>query len=446
MSEWKEVKLGEFIKVQGGYAFKSKDFKNNGIPIVKIKNLVDNKIDLRESDFVDKKFLEIAKNYIINSGDVLISMTGSNVNQSNSMVGKVAYVNNNTPTCLLNQRVGRLILKNNNIDLKYIFYFLSQKEVQYYLASNASGSANQANINSSTIESLKIPYRNYITTKKIADILSVIDEKIETLQNINEILEEMAKAIFKSWFVNFEIVKAKASGKNDKEIAKEFRINEEIVKLFPSEFVDSDIGKIPKGWEVKKLGDYIELLNGYAFKSKTFVKNGKYGIVTIKNVKQSYFETKCENYINELPSNIKDYQILKTGDILISLTGNVGRVCIVTGKNYLLNQRVAKLKSKIKNFSSLCYFLFLQKELFNKLQNLAKGTAQKNLSPVETSQIKISLPNNINKFSKLFENFFEKIKNNLLQIQILQNLRDTLLPKLINGEIKVDKLDIKGFE
>jgi type I restriction enzyme S subunit len=279
MSKWKEVRFGEFIKVQGGYAFKSKDFKSkdfksNGVPIVKIKNLVNNKIDLTEADYVDKKFLEIAKNYIINNGDVLISMTGSNVNQSNSMVGKVAYVNENIPTCLLNQRVGRLILKKDNIDLKYIFYFLSQKEVQYYLASNATGSANQANINSSIIENLNIPYKDYITTKKIADILYIIDEKIETLQNINETLEEMAKAIFKSWFVDFEIVKAKANGKTDSEIAKEFGISKEIVRLFPSEFETSEIGKIPKGWGVGNFEKDCEIVYGKNLLKSKLKQNG----------------------------------------------------------------------------------------------------------------------------------------------------------------------------
>ncbi len=423
MSEWKEVKLGEFVKVQGGYAFKSKDFRSNGIPLVKIKNLINNKIDLTEADYVDEKFLEIASNYIINNGDVLISLTGSNVNQSNSMVGKVAYVTKNTPTCLLNQRVGRLILKKNNIDLKYIFYFLSQKEIQYYLASNASGSANQANINSSTIENLKIPYKDYMTTKKIADILSVIDEKIETLQNINKTLEETAKAIFKSWFVDFDIVKAKANGKSDSEIAKEFGISEEIIKLFPSEFETSEIGKIPKRWEVKKLGDFFPVKTG---KKNANIANNN-GIYPFFTCSQEVLKTNSYSF--------DDSAILLAGNGDFNIKWYRGK--------FEAYQRTYVLIPYDKN--NLGYLFFAMKHFLDLITGASQGSVIKFITKGMIENFKIVYPNNI-KFINFFNQILDNIENNINQIQTLQNLRDTLLPKLINGEIGVDKLDIKGIE
>jgi len=444
MNKWKEVRLGEFIKVQGGYAFKSKDFKNNGIPIVKIKNLVDNKIDLTEADYVDKKFLEIAKNYIINSGDVLISMTGSNVNQSNSMVGKVAYVDENNPICLLNQRVGRLVLKNNSIELKYIFYFLSQKKIQYYLASNASGSANQANINASLIESLKIPYKDYVTTKKIADILSVIDEKIEILQNINSTLEEMAKAIFKSWFVDFEIVKAKANGKSENEIAKEFGISEEIVKLFPSELVDSEIGMIPKGWEIVYLKDELKFERGVEPGSKFYVENPSYLEISENDLVPFYrvkdLETKSNVYI---PLQVSKNKIAKFGDILVSFDGTIGRVSAFLDGSY--SSGIRKIYSEAYS-NAFIYFLIQSEYIQDLIKKYATGTtilhAGKSIDYLYlVKDFKV-----LKEYDKKIKSVFEIILNNIQQIQTLQNLRDTLLQKLINGELEVDGLNIKGFE
>jgi len=435
MNKWKEVKLGDVCEiVKRGIT--PKYVNDNGIKVINQKCIRNYQINFNLCRFTDKNKKYTSEKFLKNL-DILINSTGIGT------VGRVAQLKTIKEKLLCDSHV-MIVRANNLIKAKFLGYILKsrQKEIEKL----AEGSTGQVELSPKRLIEMSILTPPLPIQKKIADILSVIDEKIETLQNINSTLEEMAKAIFKSWFVDFDIVKAKEKGKSDSEIAKELGINEDIVKLFPSEFEESEIGKIPKGWEVRKLGDYIELLNGYAFKSKYFTKNGKYGIVTIKNVKQSYFENKCENYINELSNNIKEHQILHTGDILLSLTGNVGRVCIVIGDNYLLNQRVAKLRSKIKNFSSLGYYLFLQDKLFNKLQNIAKGTAQKNLSPLETANIRITLPNNINIFTEIFENIFNQSKNNLLQIQTLQELRDTLLPKLIKGEIEVDKLDIKGFE
>ncbi|MEO1958387.1 MAG: restriction endonuclease subunit S [Nautiliaceae bacterium] len=444
MSEWKEVKLGEFIKVQGGYAFKSRDFLDKGIPIVKIKNLVNNKIDLTEADYVNEEFLKIAKNYIINHGDVLISMTGSNVNQSNSMVGKVAYVNKNIPVCLLNQRVGRLILKNNNIELKYIFYFLSQKEVQYYLASNASGSANQANINASIIENLKIPYKDYVTTKKIADMLSIIDEKIETLQNINETLEEMAKAIFKSWFVDFDIVKAKEEGKSDSEIAKEFGISEYIIKLFPSEFMESEIGKIPKGWEVVYLKDEFKFERGVEPGSKFYFENPTEEEIKNKNLIPFYrvkdLETKANVYI---PTKVSKNKISKFGEVLVSFDGTIGRVSAFLNGSYSSGIR----KITAKNYSNaFIYFLMQSDYIQDLIKQYATGTTILHAGKSINYLYLVKNEDVIREYEKFTIPIFDEILNNTQQIQTLQELRDTLLPKLINGEIEVDELDIKGIE
>ena len=450
MSEWKEVRLGDFIKIQNGYAFKSKEFVKEGIPVIKIKNLVNNRIDLKDVNYVNKNLLNNLENYIIKKNDILISMTGSNVNQKNSMVGKVSYVNIDI-VCLLNQRVGKIILTNNQIDLKYIFYFLSQEKTQYYLASNASGSANQANINPDLIKNLYIPYKDYEISKKIADILSVIDEKIETLQNINSTLEEMAKAIFKSWFVDFDITKAKASGKSDDEIAKEFGISKEIIQLFPSEFETSEIGEIPKGWEIRKINEISNIGIGKTppRKEKECFTINKNDIkwVSIKDMGNSnMYIFNTNEYLTKEAIKKYNIRIVPKNSVLLSFKLTLGRVSI-TSEEMVTNEAIAHFVIDNNSIISTEYiYLYLKTFNFDKLGNTSSIARAVNSKVVKNIPILISDNIIIKTFNKIINPIFQNIENNTQQIQTLQKTRDTLLPKLINGEIEVDELDIRGIE
>ena len=140
-------------------------------------------------------------------------------------------------------------------------------------------------------------------------------------RQINDNLEQQAQALFKSWFVDFEPFK-------------------------DGEFVNSEFGMIPKGWRTGVLSDIIEILSGFAFKSNTFEFEGKYKLVTIKAVQDGYLELNGADGINDVPVKVPRHCFLKKKDILLSLTGNVGRCCLVNSDNLLLNQRVAKIEPK----------------------------------------------------------------------------------------------------
>ena len=250
--------------------------------------------------------------------------------------------------------------------------------------------------------------------RAIAAVLSSLDDKIELLREQNKTLEATAQAIFKEWFVNFN---------------------------FPGvgKMIDSEIGKIPEGWRVGKIKDLIDVLSGFAFQSSDFTQDGKYKLVTIKNVQDRYFDSETKDRLLKLPAKMPDYCKLGTGDILLSLTGNVGRVCLVNGENFLLNQRVAKVKAKNQIDYAFTYLLFLQDSIFSLLQSTASGTAQQNLSPIQTKEIEIIIANRktLDQFGKVANKLIQKINDNNSQIQTLSKLRDTLLPKLMKGEIRV---------
>jgi type I restriction enzyme S subunit len=145
--------------------------------------------------------------------------------------------------------------------------------------------------------------------------------------------------------------------------------------------------------------------------------------------------------LEQLPTKVKESQILEIGDIIISLTGNVGRACMVVSENCLLNQRVEKINSINKDYEGFCYFYIRSNETYNKMLALAKGSAQQNLSPVELSNLRVAFNQNNKSIFKFFNNLRLQLMNYQIQNIKLANIRDLLLPKLMSGEIEVPDME-----
>ena len=252
--------------------------------------------------------------------------------------------------------------------------------------------------------------------KKIIDILNPFNDKIELNNQMNQTLEEIASLLYKRWFVDFEFPDDKGNP----------------YKSSGGEMVDSELGMIPKGWEVKELGEFITLINGYAFKSGSYSKDGNYKIITIKNVLDNKFITNSTNKILEIPDNVIENQKLKIGDVLISLTGNVGRVCVVTEGECLLNQRVAKIISKIEVNKYYWRTFFNTEEIKIKMINISKGTAQSNLSTIEIMKIKILNSKEVTyNFSEKIKAISKKKLQNEIMILNIEMIKQKLLEELV---------------
>ncbi len=309
------------------------------------------------------------------------------------------------------------IRAKENTDSKYLYYLLSQQAFFDYVMSGAKGCKMPRGDKKQIMQwPVNIPAID--VQKKVVAILSSLDNKIRLNRRINDNLEEQAKALFKSWFVDFEPFKG-------------------------GKFVDSKLGPIPEGWSIGKVNDVVQILSGFAFKSETFVQSGPYRLITIKGVQDGYLDISGASYISKVPLKMPAYCNLEIGDILLSLTGNVGRVCIVDRPNLLLNQRVAKLQPRRDKQDLLfVYILFRQDTFKNHLLQIARGTAQLNLSPVETREISIILPpaNVLLEFSKIGQYLFDKIALSNQETLRLSALRDTFLPKLMSGELSVEEV------
>lgn len=230
-----------------GYAFSSGDFQSSGIPVIKISNIRVGNVDLSETQYVDPKFLSLDAKYHVKSGDVLISLTGSHVTQPNSVVGRVAYFRDSISHCLLNQRAGKAIVRNSSVcDPRFLFYALRDPKQMQRIATLAHGAASQANVSPKQVESLQLNLPPIRIQRQIASILSAYDDLSENNTRRIEILEQMAQMLYREWFVNFR-----------------FPGHEKI------EMVDSQLGLIPDGWAIEKVGSrFTTVLGGTPSRSK----------------------------------------------------------------------------------------------------------------------------------------------------------------------------------
>lgn len=307
------------------------------------------------------------------------------------------------------------------LDKRYLYYLLSDSKFFDYMTTTAKGTKMPRG-DKNAIKKYQVLTKKITEQRKISKILSSLDDKIETNNAIIANLEAQAQAIFKSWFVNFE-------------------------PFQNGEFVESELGMIPEGWEVRRIGKETDLFTGFPFKSKTYVDEGEFVVITIKNITDGSLVLDSVNYIEEKPANLPSEANLKIGDIVFTMTGNVGRVALVNQDKLLQNQRIGKLILTQEEHRAFYYFLLRNENYKSKIINLAHGTAQANLGKVDFGNILIPFNYEvIDDFSKITEAFLKQIVLLNNQNQKLAQIRDTLLPKLMSGEIRVGQDDIEEIE
>ena len=403
MSEWKKVKLGELYEVHNGLS-KGRQFFGTGFPFLTFSNVFNNWFLPEQLESLVQTTDKEREACSIKAGDVFITRTSETMDE----LGMSSVALKDYPNATYNGFTKRLRPKTDRVFPRYMGYYLRTPKFrgQFMAFSSMTTRASLANNDLLNME-VELPPMDI--QKNIATILSRYDSLIENYQKQIKLLEEAAQRLYKEWFIDLH---------------------------FPEHENTNIIDGVPEGWEKKKVNSIIELQSGFAFKSSTFDDNGAYKIVTIKNVKDGAFDGDNVSKIVVIPDKMPKHCILADGDILLSLTGNVGRVCIVNGKNYLLNQRVAKLATGFKAFT---YCLFRSRDMFIEVNNLANGAAQQNVSPIRIGEMKILLPNSelLQEFESIVFKSIARIISLQSQIRLLTEARDRLLPKLMSGEIEI---------
>jgi type I restriction enzyme S subunit len=422
------------IKVTSGGtpSRKNKNFYINGvIPWVKTKELEDGYIQQTEES-ITHDAINNSSAKILPGGTILLAMYGATVGMLGITQGEMAC----------NQACCALITDSETLDKDFLFYFLLSNRKN--LINLATGAAQQ-NISGALIKEIAVPRPDIIDQRKIGKVLRTLDDKIELNQKMNQTLEEIAKAIFKSWFVDFDPVRAKAEGRPTE-------LPPEISDLFPDALVDSEIGEIPKGWNIVPFECLVDFKNGYAFKSKELSSEIKTDFAVFKmghiKVGGGFNETYKTDFLTSEISPKMKRSILKTGDVLMCMTDMKSNVRLLghtalffdQETEYLVNQRVGLIRAKedASNYPFL-YCLTNENKFLSEIRRNANSGVQVNLSTSGIKNTPTVYPGIeiMRKFGSLMIPIFERIFLSKRENKTLSELRDTLLPKLISGELRI---------
>ncbi|MDO9925978.1 restriction endonuclease subunit S [Glaesserella parasuis] len=454
MSSWKKSKLSEVINIIGGGTPKRSEEKywNGNIPWLSVADFNN---DLRfvssSAEYITELGLSQSSTKLLKRGDLIISARGT--------VGCLAQLDK---PMAFNQSCYGLNGKENIIDNGFLYYFLKNNIKE--LKQKTHGAVFDT-ITRDTFDYIEIYYPNIERQKEIAEILEDYDKKIQLNTQINQTLEQIAQTIFKSWFIDFDPVHAKAnalasgqtleqatqaamaviSGKNTQELHRlqtanleQYQQLWEIAEAFPSGF---DEEGVPRGWEQTTLSEVCSMKNGYAFKSSDWTEEG-IPVIKIGSVKPMIVEVDGNGFVDEEHSVLHSEFLLTEGDIVVGLTGYVGEVGrIPQGRTAMLNQRVAKfIPNKLneqQDYYSFVYCLVRDKSFKAFAETNAKGSAQANISTKELLNYSIILasPEIQMKFESLIKPLLDKILVNSGNNEYLSKVRDLLLPNLLSGEI-----------
>jgi type I restriction enzyme S subunit len=418
MSEFKEYRLGEIAQIQNGYAFKSSEFAEKGVPIIKIKNIVPPIVVLDEVQFYNNDITTKLEKFVVKKKDFLISMTGSTVNQMASAVGKMARYGFSKPS-LMNQRVAKIYSTSDKVIDDYLFYYLNRFDVQFDLASSASGSANQANISPEQLKSYLVKVPDIETQKGIVEILSSLDDKIELNNKINKELESLAQLLFKRWFMDFEF-------QNE---------DGEPYKSSGGEMIESELGEIPKGWEVISLTDIMDFQGGTQPPSTKFTNILSSNSIRLIQIRDYY----TSNHLTFIPKS-SNYKCCEQKDIMIARYGaSVGR--ILFGLEGAYNVALVKVIPMKKNYTEYLRSYLNSPTFQDRLLSLSGRSAQAGFNKDDFSSFKMPFPKNgkiLDIYEEIFNTSIDIFLNNKKEISTLEELRDSLLPKLISGELQIN--------
>jgi len=372
------TKIGSGATPRGGKGA----YKESGISLIRSQNVLDFKFSTDGLAYIDGKQAAKLNNVSLEANDVLLNITGDSV-------ARVCLVPNELLPARVNQHVAIIRADNKYLDAKYLKYSLLEKSNKDLLLTLSSAGATRNALTKSMIEDFELFLPSISEQTQIANILSAIDDKIENNLATNKTLEEMAMALYKHWFVDFGPFQDGA-------------------------FIDSELGLIPKGWEVSRLEELIEIKYGKDHKKLNDGSIPVYGSGGIMRYVDTFLYDK--------------------ESILIPRKGTLSNLFYITEPFWSVD---TMFYSKIKNSTFGKYIFHFLKNL--DLASMDVGSAVPSLTTNLLKRIDIIVPSTleIEKFDIEISRFFEEMKLNTNENKTLTKLRDTLLPKLISGDVRL---------
>lgn len=463
MSNWQTVTLEDIA-----------ESINTGLDAIRRAPIVEHQTNLRclriqdisqDKSFNEWGFTETKKSdydkYKLTSGDIIIARTGGSIGVNKLIRNDLESVFNNG--------LARIRVNKNFATPEFIYCVMQSINFKSHINAISSGTAAQPNMKIVDMAKFEFKLPPLNEQKKITETIFAFIDKIQLNTQTNQTLEQIAQALFKSWFVDFDPVRAKVqalsdglsleqaelaamqaiSGKTPEELTAlsqtqpdRYAELAETAKAFPCEMVEVDGVEVPKGWKQTTLSEICEMQNGYAFKSSEWTDSG-IPVIKIGSIQSKILTVEGNGFVSEDNLSLRSNFVLNDGDIAIGLTGayvgKVGRM--PANKKAMLNQRVAKFLAKRINesetFYSFIYMNVIQEEFKNFVDFTAQGSAQPNISTKDILKYPLLLANTEVHlaFEKLLKKTLDKSIFNSYQNEILSNSRDLLLPRLLNGKL-----------
>lgn len=413
--EWQDVVLKDVLSEKGyirgpfGSALKRSEMKSEGIPVYEQQNAIYNNRSFRY--YIDDDKYQSLKRFTTVTDDLIISCSGT--------VGKVSIIKENDPKGIISQALLTLRVNKELILPEFLKYFFSSYEGYNSLVSRSTGSV-QVNISKrAVIEEIPLKLPPLDIQRNIVYYLQLIDAKIENCNSINRNLQNLIKILYKEYFESFEL------------------------------------NNVPDDWELVNIGSIIDIYNGYSYKG-TELQESDCGMVTIKNFNRDG-SFRIDGFKEIVYSNkIKKHHFINENDVLISCTDVtqdadiIGNCIIVLDKqNYdelIMSMDLVKIESKIPEINNFLLASIFKSYNFKKhILGYVNGTTVLHLDKKGIKKFKIALPKDLSELKNISERFeliYAEIQCNQKEINKLTNLRDTLLPKLMSGEIDVSKIEM----
>lgn len=428
---WREVTLGNLLKIKHGYPFKSELFSEEltGRPIVVAVGNFQYTGGFRfESTAVKEYCGDYPKEFELEPGDVLLVMTCQTA--GGEILGIPGRIPDDGRVYLHNQRLGKVIVNRPDLTtIDYLYWLFLWRDFNQELVASSSGTK-IVHTAPSRIEAFKFALPPLDEQRAIARILGALDDKIELNRRMNRTLEALTQALFKSWFVDFDPVTAKAAGR------KPYGMNEETSALFPERFVETELSLIPEGWRVGSLSE-IANINARKIDEKFSYKTIEY--VDISSVSCGNLEGTTQLKMENAPSRAQ--RLVSHGDTIWS--------CVRPNrKSYLLIQHPASnivastgfaVLSPKGRYATYLYLWVTTDEFTDYLTANAEGSAYPAVRPeiFASARVLVPSPNVLKVFESRVSSLFELREQNRSQSNTLASIRDALLPKLLSGEIRV---------
>lgn len=420
-THWQERKFGELFRIKHGYAFKGEYFSNSGSYIVLTPGNFYEEGGFKSKEDKEKYYTsKVPPGFILSQGDLIVAMT----EQAEGLLGSSALVPQSN-LYLHNQRLGLITeLDEAKLDKIFLYYLFNTRDVRTQIRASANGTKIR-HTSPDRIYQVRVKLPNVRNQRKIVSILSAYDRLIENNTRRIKILEEMARSLYREWFVHFRFP------------------GHEQVKM-----VDSELGLIPEGWKLKKL---IELGSIGRGKSKHRPRNdpslygGDYPFIQTGEVKNApLYITHYSQRYNE--KGLAQSKLWKPKTLLITIAANIAETAILTIPACFPDSIVGF----VADYEQVTpeFIKFRIDDIKEKMQSFSKGTTQDNLSLEKIKFFDFLLPGKkyVELFTKYTAPLFSEIPNLLLKNRNLRQTRDLLLPKLISGEINVENLDINTGE